>query len=522
MEIVLSPASLVPSLLAIMLALVTRQVFVSLFVGIWAGAFIISGSSLNAFIPSLFNVVDTWLLEAIVPQDGDNEHFSIVLFSLITGGMVGILSANGGMQGVVQYFTRIATTRRAGQGTTFALGGLIFFDDYANTLIVGNTMRSLTDALKISREKLAFIVDSTAAPIACIALITTWVGFQVSLLNDTLETMTLETSGFDLVLGAIPYSFYPLLMLVFLVIMIMTGRDFGPMFRAEQRAQSDIADDARLEEIQRERFEHKAAPLALNAIVPIACYIGGTFWGLLETGEGNSLQELLGSADPFKSVLWGSLFGVLVALVLSLATKRLSIGQAMDALESGIRPMLLAVIILTFAWAIADINTQLKTADYIISTLGDAIPLWLLPVIVFIVAAVTSFATGSSWSTMGILVPLILPLAFTTLVAQGITDSALIAAHPVMLATIASVLTGAVWGDHCSPISDTTILSSMASGCNHIEHVRTQMPYALTVAAVSIFAGLLPLGIGLPWWGGLTLGSIAIYGIMRIFGKNPA
>ncbi len=520
MEIPLSAASLLPSLIAIILALATRQVYVAMFAGVWAGAFIIEGSSLNAIIPSLFHVVDTWLLEAIVPKDGDNEHFAIALFSLVTGAMIGVLSYNGGMQGVVNIFSRYADTRAKGQGASFALGGLIFFDDYANTLIVGNTMRPLTDALKISRQKLAFIVDSTAAPIACVALITTWVGFQVSLMDDAIEAMGVDANGFAIVLGSIPYSFYPLLMLVFIAMIIITGRDFGPMYRAEQAAISGMnADVAEASHPDTEIIEHSARPLAKNAIIPILLYIAGTVWGLMETGEGETLRDILGSADPFKAVLWGSLLGLLSAVIMSLVTRRLSITQAMEALEAGLRPMMLAVMILTFAWAIADVNKELRTAEYIISVMGDAIPLAWLPVIIFVTAAVTSFATGSSWSTMGILVPLIVPLAFSTIGAAGI-DEAMIVSHPVMFATIASVLTGAVWGDHCSPISDTTILSSMASGCNHIEHVRTQMPYAMVVAFVSIIACLLPVGHGMAWWSGLLIGVALLYAILRVKGKE--
>ena len=525
MEMTLSAASLIPSLLAIILALVTRQVFVSMFVGIWAGAFIIEGYSAGNIIPSLFQVVDTWILEAIVPNDGDNQHFSIVLFSLLTGAMIGILSHNGGMRGVVNYFGRIADTRTKGQGATFALGGLIFFDDYANTLIVGNTMRPLTDALKISRQKLAFIVDSTAAPIACIAVITTWVGFQVSLLDDSLEAMiqtddiALPASGFELVMGAIPYSFYPLFMLIFIAIMIITRRDYGPMLKAEQRALTHQPLPEVITEERSEFIPHQPQPRAINAIVPILCYIGGTVWGLFETGSGDTLRDILGSADPFQSVLWGAFLGLLVSIIITVSTNALSLTKTMEALEAGLQPMMVAMIILVLAWAIADVNTQLKTAEYIISLTGDAIASMWLPLIVFIMAALTSFATGSSWSTMGILVPLVLPLAVSTLGAEGVNIGEVVS-HPAMLASIASVLTGAVWGDHCSPISDTTILSSMASGCDHIEHVRTQMPYACTVAGASILCGLLPVALGAPYWAGLILGTIAIYAVFQFIGKQ--
>jgi Na+/H+ antiporter NhaC len=524
MEITLSAASLIPSLLAIILALVTRQVFISMFVAIWAGAFIIEGASPANIIPSLFQVVDTWILEAVVPNDGDNQHFSIILFSLLTGGMIGVLSHNGGMQGVLHYFSKFANTRQKGQWATFGLGGLIFFDDYANTLIVGNTMRPLTDSLKISREKLAFIVDSTAAPIACIAVISTWVGFQASLIDDSLEALSadgviLTASGFELIMGAIPYSFYPLLMIIFMAIMIITKRDYGAMYKAEYDALHTPIIQPKPTQQESEFVVTASAPRAANAVLPIICYIIGTIWGLFETGTGSTIKEILGSSDPFQAVLWGALAGLLVAIIMSIATKALSLTKTIEAMEVGLQPMIIAMVILCLAWAIADINTQLKTADYIVSFLGDSIAAMWLPVLIFIIAAITSFATGSSWSTMGILVPLILPLTINTLIAENI-DATMIAAHPLLLASIASVLTGAVWGDHCSPISDTTILSSMASHCDHVQHVRTQMPYAVTVAAVSILCGLVPIVFGAPFWLGLILGTCAIYAVFRVLGKQ--
>lgn len=528
MEVVLSGWSLLPSLLAVGLALATRQVFIALFIGIWAGAWLIEGASGVAIGASLLKVVDTYLIHAIVPPHGGADHFSIVLFSLLTGAMIGIISRNGGMQGVVTRLSRVANTPRKGQGVTFALGGLVFFDDYANTLIVGKTMRPLMDALRVSRQKLAFIVDSTAAPIASMAVVTTWVGFQVSLLDDAVEDMELATDGFSLVLAALPYSFYPLLMLCFIAILVISGRDFGPMLKAERNARAlhdskaATRDDMQQQpspSTDEEFLPHEVKPLALNALIPILAYIGGTVAGLLATGSGATLTDILGSANPFRAILWGATLGLFAAIILSLATKRLNLPQTMDALEAGIQPMMLAVMILTLAWALAAVNEELRTAEYLVSVMGDGMPIALLPVAVFVIAAATSFATGSSWATMGILVPLVLPLAYQTL--SGSTETEIIT-HPVLLASIASVLTGAVWGDHCSPISDTTILSSMASDCPHMEHVRTQMPYAIVIASVSAITGLIPVGLGMAWWLGLLIGIVLLSLIVWRFGKPVA
>ncbi len=514
MEVTLSATSLLPSMLAIIVALATRQVLPAMFAGIWVGAWMIQGVAIDTLFYSLFLAVDTYILEALVPKDGKSEHMAIVLFSLMTGGMIGIISRNGGMEGIVQYLMRVANTRRKGQFATLGMGGLIFFDDYANTLIVGNTMRPLTDRLGISRQKLAFLVDSTAAPIACIAVVTTWVGFQVSLLKDNLNELAPDMNGFELVIATIPYSFYPIFMLWFIFVLIVSGRDFGAMRKAE----SDIQHHSlQADSISKSDYmPHAAKPLAINALLPIMCYIGGTLWGLVNTGEGDTIRGIVGSADPFIAILWGATIGLSSAVMLSIITRRMSLSQTMEALEAGLQPMLLAVMVLTLAWAIADINTDLNTANYIVAMIGNDVASMWLPALIFVVAAITSFATGSSWGSMGILVPLVLPLGYGILQQEGVIEPL---AHPIMLATIASVLTGAVWGDHCSPISDTTILSSMASGCDHVDHVRTQMPYAMIVAGVSMMCGLLPTGLGIPWWGGAVIGCLIITLIIYRIGK---
>lgn len=501
--------SLLPSLVAIGLAFATRQVFFSLFIGIWVGAVIMNGGDLAAIGTGLLNVIDTYLIRAVTPEDGSIDHMSVAMFTLVVGGMIGIISANGGMAGIVQWLTRYANNRKKGQLAAFAMGFLVFFDDYANTLIVGKTLRPLTDKLKISRQKLAFIVDATAAPLACIALITTWIGFQLSLVSDAMTPLGLDITAYEVFLSSIPYSFYPILMLVFIAVMIASGRDYGPMLQAEQLAQTQPA----LEDETSSDGEFKA----INAMLPIVVLILSTAGGLYMTGSGDNIQDILGSADPFKSMLWASLLSLLSAVVITLWNRALSAEQTVAAMEEGFKPMMVAVMILTFAWAIAGVNKDLQTAEYIVSLLSDSLAAQWIPAIVFIMAAITAFATGSSWGTMAILIPLVVPLSFSAMQMAGVVDTG---HYYILYAAIASIMAGAVWGDHCSPISDTTILSSLASDCPHMEHVQTQMPYALVVALITLIFGVIPSGFGVPAWVCLLAGSGAIIFFLRYFGKT--
>jgi len=256
---------------------------------------------------------------------------------------------------------------------------------------------------------------------------------------------------------------------------------------------------------------------ARNALLPILTMVTGVVAGMFVTGEGATLREIIGSADPYKSLIWGSMFGSLLAIALSVGQRALSLGESIAAWFSGARAMLYAIFILVLAWALSGVTDMLGTADYLVSLVGDHLQPGLLPMLVFIVAAATAFSTGSSWGTMGILLPLMVPLAWALMAASGMDGAENL---PILYATVAAVMGGAVWGDHCSPISDTTILSSMASQCDHIEHVRTQLPYALSAGFIAIFAGILPTGFGVPWWLCLPIGVIAVVGLVRVIGKK--
>jgi Na+/H+ antiporter NhaC len=515
--------SVLPPLVAIGLALLIRQVIPALFVGIWVGAWAIAGFTPGGLLTSLLATADTFVRDAIA----EPAHASVILFTLLVGGMVGVISRNGGMLGIVERIVAFASTARRAMAATVAMGLAIFFDDYANTLVVGNTMRPITDRLRVSREKLAYLVDSTAAPIACIALITTWVGYEVGLIRDAIaELPGLDLNAYVVFLHSIAYSFYPLLALTLVFAVVATGRDFGPMADAERRARHDgkvapptAASERTADDMADVAPSDAVVCRARNALLPIATLIAGVVGGMFATGEGDTLRAVVGTADPYKALIWGSLGGSLVAVAISVLQRTLTLTDAVIAWFSGARAMLLAIVILVLAWALSGVTDILGTADYLVSLLGDRLHPGLVPALVFVVAAATAFSTGSSWGTMGILLPLTVPLAWALMQGAGMAGPEHMS---ILYATVAAVMGGAVWGDHCSPISDTTILSSMASQCDHIEHVRTQLPYALSAGLIALLLGALPAGLGVPWWVCLPAGMLAIVALIASIGRRCA
>ena len=522
--------SILPPLIAIGLALIFKEVIISLFAGIWVGAFIAGGLRFEGFlglIKALMTTVEKYVVNAL----NDSGHLSIIVFSLLVGGMVAIISRNGGMAGVVERMTKYAKTPKSAQFITWLLGVGIFFDDYANTLIVGNTMRSVTDKFRISREKLAYIVDSTAAPVASIAFITTWIGAELGYIGDGIKGVAglEDLTPYAVFLESLKYSFYPVLTLGFILFIILTRRDFGAMLKAEQRARAtgrvkDHGTDSEHAEETEDLSPVAGAPLrARNAIIPVLTVILMTIIGLADTGLGSvhgglanppasdgwgatwaameggffgKLGEVVGAADSYVALLWASISGVVVAVVLTVGQRIMNIGQTMGSLTSGFKAMFSAVIILTLAWALALTTEDLHTATFLVDLLGDSLNPYFIPPIIFVLAALVSFSTGSSWSTMAILYPIAIPLTWAVATNAGWETAA---AHGLLFNVISIVLAASVLGDHCSPISDTTILSSLASDCNHIDHVRTQLPYALTVGLTALVLGTLASVLGGGW-----------------------
>lgn len=555
--------SILPPLFAIFLALVFKEVIFSLVSGIFIGAAIMGfyAEGVIGIFTGFFRIIDTYIIQAL----NDSGHLSVIVFSIIIGGIVAVISKNGGMQGIVNRVSGFANTARNGQLATWGLGILIFFDDYANTLVVGNTMRPVTDRLKISREKLAYIVDSTAAPVSAIAFVTTWIGAELGYISDGLNVINangveISEGVYSIFLSSLSYSFYPFLTLFFIFYIIYRGKDFGPMLKAERRArkggvvnpEENTGDLTEMEDLKPvEGIKYRAR----NAVIPVVVIVFGTLIGLLFTGfaslegtiaginsglelnswgdvwanmsimDGNpegftkKLGTLIGASDSYVSLLWSSLSALLIAILLTVGQRIMNLKDSVETVVSGFKTMVPAILILILAWALASVTEEMHTAEFLTGVIGDAIPPWIIPALTFILAGFVAFSTGSSWSTMALVYPLILPAAWAICHSDAY-QYADADAMAIFYNTVSAVLAGSVLGDHCSPISDTTILSSLASGSNHIDHVRTQIPYALTVGLVAVIVGTLLTGLGLHPMIALLLGAGALVGIVELLGKR--
>lgn len=487
--------SLLPPIITILIAFLTREVLIALFSGLLIGVIILHGSNFTEY-PQL---LDNYLVNSIANPD----HVYILLFSLFTSGSITILHKNRGMEALLSPFVPLIKTKKQALWSTYFAGFVLFFDDYANTLVIGNTMRSITDKFKISREKLAYLVDSTSAPIASIALVSTWIGAELSYISEAIEQTNATQSAYSLFIHSIPYAFYPILTLLFIALLIVTGKDFGPMKKAEETLFSDS---------DTEENQHLEIPPFWSACIPIAFLVLGTIVLLYATGKTNetqSLSDIIGNANSYKALLWSSFFSLCSAIILSISTFQKSLIKTMEEMIEGFTHLFPTLMILVLAWALSAIIVDLKTTQFIISALPQSFPSSILPAIIFCTAGIIAFATGTSWGTMAVLFPLALPLVYSF---NEINDA-------IIYASIASVLSGAVFGDHCSPISDTTILSSMASKCNHIAHVKTQIPYALSVGGISIIVLLLTPFVTSPILL-LATGTALCYGVIWKWGKK--
>ena len=439
------------------------------------------------------------------------------------------------MSGVVNRLSEYAKSRRSGQLVTWFLGIAIFFDDYANTLIVGNTMRPVTDKLRISREKLSYIVDSTAAPVAAIAFVTTWIGAELGYIQDGVKVISgLDASVYQIFLSSLQYSFYPIFTLLFIAMLVWMKKDFGPMLTAERKCVNRDSSEHQLINVadnEMKDFEpdDSTPKRSFNAVVPVLTIIFVTIAGLLYTGWDSAswadqstgffrkISDTIGSSDPYIALLWSSLTGLIVASFLTLSQRLLRIQEAVGSIIKGFKTMLTAMIILVLAWALSAITEDLRTADFLTNSISNVISPYAIPLATFVLAGLVSFSTGSSWGTMAILYPMMLPLSWSICLNQGMDSMETLS---IFYNVVSCVLAGAVLGDHCSPISDTTILSSLASSCNHIEHVRTQLPYALSVGLIAVICGTIPASFGLPFYVSLVLGLLSMYLLIKKVGKE--
>jgi Na+/H+ antiporter NhaC len=516
--------SILPPLVAIALALTVRQVVFSLVSGIWLGAVFRFDYDLFG---GVFRVLDHFVLDAM----SERNHVQIILFSLLFGGMVGVITRNGGARGVATAITRLARTAVGGQLAAWGLAFFLFFDDYANILVRGNLMRPITDRLRVSREKLSFLVDTGAATVASIFLISTWIGYEVGLIDQALRSIGSDQNAYSLFVRTIPYRFYPLLALAFAFLAIVLRRDLGSMAAAEIRARregkvlregaepaTDLAEGAGFSEDVPARWINGLVPVATILVVGLGgLYLTGTDSLTARGATSYGLGDIVSAADSYVSLLWASLAGCLVAVLASILQRILTLAQAMEAWVQGLKSMVLAMLILVLAWSLGSVTQELHTADYLVQILRGVLSPYWLPVLTFAIASGVAFSTGTSWATMAILMPIVIPLAHTLSGDAGLAHGE---ADRVLLGVVSSVLAGAVFGDHCSPISDTTILSSMASACDHIDHVRTQLPYALIAACVGMAVGDIPTAYGLSPWISLAAGILILAIILRVFGHS--
>ena len=524
--------TLIPPLVAIVLAFITKNVVVSLFIGILSGSFIINISGSNPFAALINAFLD--VVDRAVGSLADPWNAGIILQVLAIGGVINLVAKMGGAKAIAEALARKAKTAKSTQLITWFAGLLVFFDDYANALIIGPMMRPVADKMKISRERLAFIIDATAAPIAGLAIVSTWIGLEVGLIGDAFNGIGVEADAFGVFLNTIPYRFYNILILVFIVITSLLLKDFGPMRKAEIRARQGRSVDS---EIAMDSSEHsdlepkEGVRLSIwNAIVPIGTLIiaalvafyysgysaimGGDDATLIQLFTDSpftftAIREAFSASDASVALFQSALLAGIVAMVMAVVQKIFTVSEAIDAWVDGMKTLVITGVILILAWSLSSVIKELGTAKYLIKLLSGSFPVFLLPSLIFVLGAIISFSTGTAYGTMGILMPLAVPLAHSI--------------NPEMsfiVVNTSAVLTGAIFGDHCSPISDTTILSSMGAGCNHIDHVRTQMPYALFTGAITILFGYIPAGLGMPIYIVLPLAILAVFVGVQIFGKK--
>ena len=503
--------SLLPPVIAIALALITKEVYASLFVGILSGALLYSGFSFSGTVDHLF-------VNGFISSIADSYNIGIILFLVVLGAITVLMNRAGGSAAFGRWAAKHIKTRVGAQLATIALGVLIFVDDYFNCLTVGSVMRPVTDKFKVSRAKLAFLIDATAAPICIIAPISSWAAAVAGFVPE-------GQSGFELFIRAIPFNFYALLTLLAMVAMALMKLDFGPMKRHELNAENgDLfsSEDAELFKAL-ESTDPEEKGILWDLIAPVGVLIAACVLGLIYSGgffaagsEGYmNFMVAFSAADASQGLVFGSFGGLIFSVFYFMCRRVLTFKQCMEAVPEGFKAMVPAIMILCCAWTLKTMTDSLGAkifiAEFVRNYAGGFIA--FLPAIVFVIAIALAFSTGTSWGTFGILIPIVLAVF-----GSGALDM------PICIVAISACMAGAVCGDHCSPISDTTIMASAGSQSNHINHVSTQLPYALLVAGVSfvtyIIAGFVPSA-----WVTLPIGIVLMLGTLfaiRVFAKKKA
>lgn len=542
--------TLIPPLLALLLAFLTRNVILSLFLGVLSGAWmlaLVSGDLLGSITGAFFNSTDYF-----IGTLADRWDAGIIMQVLVIGALIALITRMGGMRAIADLVVKIAKGPRSAQITMWISSWVIFFDDYANALIIGPIMRPLCDKFRISREKLAYIVDSTAAPVAGIMLISTWIGTELVNINQGLEIAGIAgVTAYGIFIDTIPYRFYNIMALFFVFATAFLLRDFGPMLKAELRARttgetinpgSEVMDTEKVVDEEKEEIKENYAilktskkvtpPNIWNAIIPVGVLIVSAVILFYTNGAAtldpeylaqlsffDAVREAYSNSDASIVLFQAGLLACIVAIIMGFVEKIFTLKDGIETWAHGMKSMLFVCIVLILAWSIGSVIGDLGTAHFLVSNLSDALPQFIVPALIFIIAAVVSFATGTAYGTMAILLPLCIPLAAAIVGITGMEISNAIPEYTYILMCSSAVLTGAIFGDHSSPISDTSILSSMGAGCSLIDHVMTQIVYALTVGVV-VIAGYILVGLGLNVWITLLIMAAILVLVLLFAGKK--
>lgn len=508
--------SLIPPLLAIILAWTTKDALLSLIIAVFVGATILAGYN------PLLGFMDTCRVY-IAGQVADTWNAQVFIFLLVLGGLIGVLGKAGGMKAVGEYFAKKSKNVKNTLLITWFLGIVVFIDDYVNMLVVGNTMRPVTDELNISREKLSYVMDSTGAPVSSIALISSWIAFALSLIKSNYEALNIDLSVYGSFLKSIPYNYYSIFAILLVGIVILQQKDFGPMYKAEVRARTTgkvirdggqpmMSDEiTKMDVKDEEKCLNAFETLALLVSVIIICMFGMWYDG--GGLEGAGVIDALSSGDTAVGLLWSSFASAFIAMGIVVSRKKLSFKDTLDAFINGCKSMLFACIILLMVWAIAGVTADIGTAQYVISNAEKFISAGAIPGFAFAIAFFIAFTTGSSWTAQAIVMPIAIPLAHSL-------GGAEFASSGLIYAAIGAVLTGGAGGGHCSPLSDCTILASTGAGSDHMDHVNTQLPYAILALAASLLLGYIPTAFGVSPYICIIVGLAGEWLFIKYVGKS--
>lgn len=524
--------SLIPAVITVLMAFITREVVSSLFLGLLSGYIILEAVSgaYSGFLGYVGGILREGS-QGILNTATDSFHGSILILCLCIGGTVSVINMSGGFAALGKKITRNINSPKRATLMAQIMGMCLFFDDYANSLITGPVMRSITDKQGVSREKLAYIVDSTAAPVAGIAIISSWIAAELSAIENGFAVAGVSGSAYAHFLGSIPFCFYNFIAIALVLATTLMGREYGPMLKAERRArQGEPLKNSTASFSEEKTDAELRAGSIWTAIIPIAILIVYAIVGFYTDGIAAAKQAGLvspdagfsfslistafGNADTVTILMRASILSSLAAIFLGCVSRRLTLVSAIEAWVKGVSGIVLTAVILVLAWSLSAVIGKLGAAYYLVDIVSINLPYWLLPMLIFLVCCAISFAAGS-FGCMVIVMPIAVPLAYSSVAVSTIPYG-----EQFIFACIAAVLSGSIFGDHCSPVTDTTILSSLGAGCDNLDHVKTQLPYALTSAAAASLFGYLPAGLGvsplisIP--AGLLVGILAV----RFVGKK--